>query len=345
MQEITVHAPTRIDLAGGTLDLWPIHQLLPYKSTVNVALNLRASTTLRLGALGEPSSLHSSDQQLRCSGSFAELSFFASPPQAAAILPLHRLMLRNLWTAELPPLALSSTCTSPQGAGLGGSSSLAITLASALGRARKLLDGTPQVAGAALVAQAQDIEAHCLHTPTGIQDYWAAVNGGITHISYPPGAPLIRCYPLAQLPELQDEVLICYSGRSRLSGINNWQIFKGMMEGNGVISKLIEEIGYHSEAVSQALLRGGWQELLGHSHKEWQARRQLGAGIETEETQRIDQAAGRAGAYFTRICGAGGGGVMALFVPKEKRQQVAAAAEAAGGVILSAGFTEQGVSI
>jgi D-glycero-alpha-D-manno-heptose-7-phosphate kinase len=147
------------------------------------------------------------------------------------------------------------------------------------------------------------------------------------------------------VPELNDEVLICYSGRSRLSGINNWQIYKAVMEHDPTIRKLLQEIGFHSEGAGRALARGSWQELLEHSHKEWQIRTQLSGGIETDETRAIDEAACRAGAYFTRICGAGGGGVMALFVPKEKREQIRRAAQGAGGRILAARFTDQGVSI
>ena len=35
-------APTRIDLAGGTLDIWPLSVLVPDAVTVNLAIELRA---------------------------------------------------------------------------------------------------------------------------------------------------------------------------------------------------------------------------------------------------------------------------------------------------------------
>ena len=46
---VTAHAsaPTRVDLAGGTLDLWPLCHLLEAPAmTVNVALALRAEATV-----------------------------------------------------------------------------------------------------------------------------------------------------------------------------------------------------------------------------------------------------------------------------------------------------------
>ena len=52
----TVHAPTRIDLAGGTLDIWPLAPILQEKfelwnapiETVNLAIELRAEARVTL---------------------------------------------------------------------------------------------------------------------------------------------------------------------------------------------------------------------------------------------------------------------------------------------------------
>ena len=39
---ITSSAPTRIDLAGGTIDIWPLYLFHDGASTVNAAISLRA---------------------------------------------------------------------------------------------------------------------------------------------------------------------------------------------------------------------------------------------------------------------------------------------------------------
>ena len=39
-------APTRIDLAGGTYDIWPLYLLHDRAQTINAALSLRAHCTL-----------------------------------------------------------------------------------------------------------------------------------------------------------------------------------------------------------------------------------------------------------------------------------------------------------
>src|SRR5882762_9760836 len=39
-------APTRVDLAGGTIDIWPLYLFHPGASTVNFALSLRADVRI-----------------------------------------------------------------------------------------------------------------------------------------------------------------------------------------------------------------------------------------------------------------------------------------------------------
>src|SRR5215510_13951830 len=39
-------APTRVDLAGGTIDIWPLYLFHPGASTVNFALSMRASARI-----------------------------------------------------------------------------------------------------------------------------------------------------------------------------------------------------------------------------------------------------------------------------------------------------------
>src|SRR6266542_1900689 len=42
VRRIETSAPTRIDLAGGTIDIWPLYLFHPGAQTINAALSLRA---------------------------------------------------------------------------------------------------------------------------------------------------------------------------------------------------------------------------------------------------------------------------------------------------------------
>ncbi len=43
---IVTSAPTRIDLAGGTIDIWPLYLFHPGAQTLNAAISLRAQATI-----------------------------------------------------------------------------------------------------------------------------------------------------------------------------------------------------------------------------------------------------------------------------------------------------------
>ena len=43
---IETSAPTRIDLAGGTIDIWPLYLFHPGAQTINAAISIRARATV-----------------------------------------------------------------------------------------------------------------------------------------------------------------------------------------------------------------------------------------------------------------------------------------------------------
>ena len=49
---VEASAPTRINLAGGTLDIWPLYLFHPGALTVNVAIDRRASCRVETGWSG-----------------------------------------------------------------------------------------------------------------------------------------------------------------------------------------------------------------------------------------------------------------------------------------------------
>ena len=179
MFQVTAKCPTRIDLAGGTLDLWPLYHQLLEKSTVNLGITLHAETRLSSNDSREFSFV-SADQNLKISGSYEELA-------GATKLPLLSLFLKSLWTADMPPISLEVSAKSPKGAGLGGSSALAVSLCSAFFKARELFGIVEENSEEQIVAFCSDLESKLIKSPTGVQDYWGAIRGGLNLISYPFG--------------------------------------------------------------------------------------------------------------------------------------------------------------
>jgi D-glycero-alpha-D-manno-heptose-7-phosphate kinase len=337
-QIVTAEAPTRIDLAGGTLDLWPLHFLVPKAATVNFAINLNAKTQITLSP-DHRYHITSQDQHATLAGSWDEVT--TSPK-----LPLITYLLHGLWDKHLPPISITTSAMSPAGAGLGGSSCLGITIARALLKARYLHDGKLEnLDEHRLVRTVQDAEARIIRIPTGCQDYWGAVRGGINGIEFEYGRTKVTTKSNKQLPQLASELIVCFSGKSRASSKNNWEIFKKAVEGDKHVIQSFTEIGELAIDCMKEIFAGNLNEALKISEEEWKIRTTLWADIETQETRAIASAAKSAGAMFTRVCGAGGGGVMAIFAPAAAHTKVKEAVTKVGGQVLVAQPTDVGITV
>lgn len=337
MIRVSARAPTRIDLAGGTIDLWPIHQLLEQKATVNVGVTLDAQVDITESSDGL-FHFESQDQNSSVAGTWLEVVDNKR-------LPLLGLLLKAIWSPKLPKLTIITAARSPAGAGLGGSSCLAVTLASGLFKARQLAQGDEPPSEHELVQLCSDVEARLIHAPTGVQDYWGAMRGGVNVLRFPPGKVAVSTRPPSAVKGLEEQLLLVYSGKSRSSAINNWEIFRRIFDGDSALLATLNEIGAAAERCADAIEDGNLSRAILVSSLEWQLRCKLWPKIETTETKRIDVAAKKAGALFTRVCGAGGGGVMAVFCEPDYREKVKAAAVEAGGVILNAGVASDGVQV
>ncbi len=338
MKRIQVRVPTRLDLAGGTLDLWPIHQLLDRKATVNLGVTLDAGVTIEELPAGSAYVLHSADQGKEARGGFDEVT---KTPE----LPLIGMLLGACWDAKLPPLSIHTSARSPAGAGLGGSSCLGVAICAGIAQMRTRFHGGPAFSETDTIAVVQDVEARLIHAPTGVQDYWGGMRGNINVLRFPPGGrTVVSTFAPSQLAGIDDELILCYSGKSRQSAINNWEIFKRIFDGDRELLATFRRIGDVAADCGDAVEAGKLDRVIELSEKEWKLRLQLWPAIESVETKRLDQAARAAGARFSRVGGAGGGGVMGIFAPKDKRGAVTKALTAAGGQVMDATTASYGLT-
>src|SRR5438067_10579752 len=204
MKKVTVRAPVRADLAGGTLDLWPIYLFHPGSRTVNVAISYYAESEVCETGDGAIE-VHLTDQQYR--QRYESLKDVAADPKAA-------LIYRALEYFHLTGLQITTRTDAPRGSGLGGSSALAITLV----RAPSELAGTP-VQGDDLIALVRDLETRLIRVPAGIQDYYPPVYGGLMAIHLNPGT-VVRHQIALPVDRLAEHMLLHYTGVAHFSGTN-----------------------------------------------------------------------------------------------------------------------------
>src|SRR5439155_1678724 len=177
--QIEASAPTRIDLAGGTLDIWPLYLFHHGAQTINAAISLRAWCEIR----------PRTDRRLVIvsddAGQRVEVDHWSQLRDTHDLKLLGRLL--HYFQAE--GLELRTRSESPVGAGIAGSSALNIAVCGALNAwsgGRRSADQIFQIA--------MNVEAQAIDVPTGVQDYRPAYYGGISAVEL--GVDGIRRVPL-----------------------------------------------------------------------------------------------------------------------------------------------------
>jgi D-glycero-alpha-D-manno-heptose-7-phosphate kinase len=291
---IRASAPTRIDLAGGTVDIWPLYLFHEDAQTLNAAISLRARVEVLPRSDGRVV-LESIDTNTSLEvGGWREL-------RDAQTLPLLS-KLAYFFRAE--NLTLRTCGESPAGAGIAGSSALNVAVCGALAR----WSGADLDADT-LLAIAQNVEAQVIQVPTGLQDYRPAYYGGIAAVELRPQG--VTRTPLSVDPlELQRRIVLCYTGAPRNSGTNNWDITKRHIDGDRHVFDCFERICAATSSLRQALTGGDWTAAARQISLEWEARKQLAPGVTTAVTDALISGAAAAGARAAKVCGAGGGGCL-----------------------------------
>ena len=325
-------APTRIDLAGGTLDIWPLYLFHEGALTVNCAITRYASCRIETHR-GPGITLVSRDT--RRSETFASLTALARARRYR--LPLLAHLVRYFQPRS--GFTLTTDSEAPAGAGIGGSSAMAVAICAALDRLiharRSFVDW---------IHISRDAEAIVIRVPTGTQDHYPPTFGGVNAIHLSPGSEYREALPI-NVRELERRLVLCYTGKPRQSGINNWEVYKAHIEGDRRVWCNLEQITQVAIAMRQALIRSRWAEAVRLMREEWAFRRRNLPTISTTVIDRIIAAAHRKGALAGKVCGAGGGGCVTLLIEPGARARVEAAVAAAGGQLLPIRIDRRGVQV
>jgi D-glycero-alpha-D-manno-heptose-7-phosphate kinase len=329
---IIAHAPCRVDLAGGTLDLWPLYLFHPGAVTVNFAVNVL--TRCRVTRLPEKTiRLKSLDTKVE-----EEFSNFEQLCSARKFKhPLAAYLVR--FFAPDGGFEVETHSESPAGAGISGSSALMIATTAALARyTGKKLDREQ------IRVIAQNVEAQLIKVPTGCQDYYPALYGGISAIHLDPDGihhTAVRVAP----EELDRRFVLVYTGAPRKSGINNWEVFKAHIDGDKKIFHNFERIGEIARDMNHALSMADWKQVAKLIREEWKLRKTNAPKITTPLIEKLIAVALRQGALAAKVCGAGGGGCIVFLTEPENREHISAALRSYGGQVLPATVARDGLSV
>ena len=305
-------APTRVDLAGGTIDIPPLFLFHEGACTINFAIDLMAKCRIEMRTDGIIC-LQSIDRGLKFETPLENIHELKNEPRLE--------LLSKLVYFFQPQVGFNMITESeaPAGAGLAGSSTLNIACIGAL---NKLVGD--RYSPEKFIPIAAAIECQVIKVPTGYQDYYSAQYGGVSCIHFSP-AGMHREELNVDIRTLEDRSVVIYTGEPRASGTNNWDITKRHIDGDPELFDIFEGIRDTALQLRTAMVAGDWAESGKVLRLGYPQRKRLSPHISTPHMDHLIDVAHANGAIATKVCGAGGGGCIAFFCEEGRKPDVEAA--------------------
>lgn len=311
-------APTRVDLAGGTIDIWPLYLFHPGAATVNFAISLRAHCRIETR----------NDDRIILESRDRKVAFETRVSAIEDLAREERLELISKLVHFFKPTRgfhLTATSQAPAGAGLGGSSALAIACIGALNR----LQGN-RYDERKFITLVANIETTVIRVPAGFQDYYPAFYGSTSCIHFRPDG-IEREALNVEEAKFESRIAICYTGEPRLSGTNNWDIVKRHIDGDRELFQLFEGVRDSALSMRKALLADDWEGVRATMSAAYPNRKRLAPGVTTPQMETLVAKALANGAEAAKVCGAGGGGCIAFLCAEGRKADVERALAAEEG--------------
>lgn len=228
----------------------------------------------------------------------------------------------------------------PPGTGLGGSATIAAVAAGLLNHARK--DKLDDYHLAEIAFQAERIE---INISGGWQDQYASVFGGFNFIEFKKKEVLVHPLRIKEdiLNELECSLLLCFTGKTRISGEIVGRQTKRYLSKNKKVTTALDQTFLYAVEMKNALLRGDLMKFGRLLNKVWMIKKQFDNKIANSVIDRLYDAGIKAGAIGGKVLGAGGGGYILFFCPHLIKPEVARALDAEGGEIMDFSFDSRGL--
>jgi D-glycero-alpha-D-manno-heptose-7-phosphate kinase len=329
--KVEARAPARVDLAGGTVDIWPLYLFHPGAQTVNIAIRCYASCIIETRA-DRRLVLISQDRGIR--ETFEHLTDLSL---GQSQLPLVRELV--LFFEPRRGLTIKTSSQVPAGAGLGGSSALNIALCGGLARVTgKHLTRTQ------ILEIAKNVEAIVIRVPTGWQDYFPALFGGANAVHLDRDGVKRERLPFS-FSDVEKRFVLCYTGEPRDSAINNWEVMKSHIDGDPRVRSNFEQITTIASQMREAMLAKDWNDVAELLALEWENRKRNFKGISTPKIDKMIDQTRKVGTVAAKVCGAGGGGCVVFMVKPGTKAAVEQTLARLGGQIINFSVSRTGLEV
>lgn len=344
---IRARAPVRIDFAGGWSDvaLFTEHSK---GMVVNGAINRYAYTTLRCERqTTQDDSVELQrvlDKSIRIYS--ADFDTFIEAEDVRQLeydgnIDLVKAAVRRM-SIQIGGFDLITQSNAPPGSGLGTSAAMGVALVSVLGALKEATYLPYEYA-----ELASTIERHELGILGGKQDHYASALGGIHFMEFQ--GEDVKTSPLRLPPdicyELEKNLVLCYTGKSRLSGNIHQNVTTAYNSADPSVQDALETLKATAEATKTALMRGRLTEFGELLTQNWQNQKKLHPSVTNEQIDQLFKIATAHGAIGGKACGAGGGGCLLFYCHPTREHSVRQKLEEAGARVIDVNFDIEGLQM
>ncbi len=149
----------------------------------------------------------------------------------------------------------------------------------------------------------------------------------------------------AVVSELQDRLVLCYTGKPRLSGNIHEHVWGSYRQGVPETVNALYNLRNVAIRMRTVLLNGDLREFAELLNQNWKHQKELDPSITNEQIEELFQEAFNNGAIAGKACGAGGGGCLLFFAESNHQLNVEKVVEQLGSRVIPFKFEFDGLQV